>query len=142
MSTLCIVKVKFSVYSEFPMENELRKTPRFVEIGRVDAPDISPFSGVLVDISESGCKVRFPITLEVDMDCEYELKIMCARKEFSAPFSLIANATWVKNSENSCEVGFKIIRSPSTHNFEKFIKVLAEEKAMDDAENELLKGFC
>ena len=118
-----------------------RREDRYVEIGRVDAPDICLFSGVLLDRSRSGCKVRFPANLEIETDVEYELKILCARKEFSAPFSLIANVTWLRNADNACEVGFRIIRSPSSRDFEKYISSLKQEKETLDEEEELLKGF-
>ena len=123
------------------MGKELRKSTRFVEIGRVDAPDVCLFSGVLIDISSTGCKVKFPTNLELDTDCEYELKIICARKEFSTPFILIAHALWIKNMDNSCEIGFNIIRSPSTRDFEKFISSLEEEKSILDEENQLLENL-
>ncbi|MCR4790720.1 MAG: PilZ domain-containing protein [Treponemataceae bacterium] len=123
------------------MDKELRRHTRFVEIGRVDAPDVCLFSGILVDISLNGCKVRFPAKLEIDADVEYELKILTARKDFSAPFILIANVSWLKNTENSCDVGFSIIRSPSTREFEKYIQSLEDEKADEEAEENLLKGF-
>ena len=123
------------------MGKELRKAQRFVEIGRVDAPDFCLFSGVLIDISLTGCKVKFPTNLEIDCECEYELKVHCARKEFSEPFSLIANVSWFKNSDSACEVGFNIIRSPSTREFEKLIKSLEEEKLALDEENALLENL-
>ena len=36
---------------------------------------------------------------------------------------------WIKNEEKSCDIGFSIIRSPSTRDFEKFIDTLENEKA-------------
>ena len=123
------------------MKSDSRQAPRFVEIGRVDAPEICLFSGVLVDISESGCRVRFPAILEIDTDCDYEIKITCARKEFTSPFILIANVSWLNNLENSCEVGFRIIRSPSTREFHSFIKSLEEENRLLEEEKALMQGF-
>ena len=75
------------------MNDECRREERYVEIGRVDAPDICLFSGVLIDISLSGCKVRFPMNLEIDEEGDYELKIQSARKDFSVPFSLIGTVS-------------------------------------------------
>ena len=123
------------------MNEELRRAERYAEMGRVDAPTLCMLSGVLLDISSCGCKVRFPMCLEVDTDNEYELKIHSARKDYSSAFSLLATVAWTKNLEHSCEIGFNIIRSPSTPYFNEYIKSLKEEKAALDEEENLLSEF-
>ena len=121
------------------MHSEQRKDIRFDDIGRVDAPDICVFPGVLVDISMLGCKIRFPASVQIDIDIDYEIKVTPARKDHCQPFTLIGHPMWQKVVDNTTELGFSILRSPSTRQLIQYIERLALEEA-DFQEEELING--
>lgn len=118
------------------MQNEQRKDERFDDIGRVDAPDLCIFPGVLVDISLLGCRIRFPAVLSVDMESDFELKITSPRKGSNQSFSLIGHPQWTRQSDNSTEVGFRLLHSPGTRLLGKYIEKLASVAA-EFAEEEM-----
>lgn len=121
--------------------SEKRKDTRFDDIGRVDAPDICIFPGILVDISQLGCKIRFPVSVSPDMETDYELKITPSRKSDKQSFILIGHPMWNTNEASLSEIGFKILRSPGTRQLESYVKKLQES---EDAYNDstLIKQLC
>ncbi|MGP1587754.1 MAG: PilZ domain-containing protein [Treponemataceae bacterium] len=123
------------------MKCELRKKTRYKESGKVEISQICLFAGVLVDVSEHGCRVRFPAVLDADKDLDYEIKINFAKKEFSEPFVLIGNISWFENFNDFCEIGFKLLRSPSSKDFISYIKRIEKEMSVFNAETEFLQNL-
>ncbi len=105
--------------------NEQRKDVRFEDIGRVDIPALCVLPAILIDISMYGCKIRFPVKLEVEMESEYDLKITPAIREFGS-FHLIGEPAWIKKETAATEVGFKILRSPGTKTFQNYVDRLLQ----------------
>ncbi len=120
-----------------PMQTETdeqRKDVRFEDIGRVDIPALCVLPAILVDISMYGCKVRYPVALDVEMDNEYDLKISPAMREYG-PFHLIGEPAWLKKEQKTTELGFKILRSPGSRNFQHYVEKLmqiANTQMMDE----------
>jgi len=120
-----------------------RKTVRFKDFGRVDAPDISLLPGVLEDISLQGCKVRFPLSLTVDSDNDYELKIHTSRKQNSVPLSLVCHPQWSRGADGGTEIGFQILRSPDTAKLSEYINQLsADDDTAESFETILTDPLC
>lgn len=78
------------------------------------------FPGALDDISISGCKVRFPNMVDVDLDNDYSLNIRLGTFE-GAPLRLICHPKWVKSLHGQTEVGFVFLHSPDTRRLESYI---------------------
>jgi len=125
------------------MSKIFRKLVRFKDFGRVDAPDISLLPGVLEDISLEGCRVRFPLSVSVDPDNDYDLKIRPSRKGNSAPFNLVCHPQWYCGTDGGTELGFRILRSPDTARLNEYIAGLNEENSsFENAENILSDQVC
>ncbi len=118
-----------------------RSHNRISEIGKVESNELCLFPGVLVDVSKAGCRVRFPASFLADIELDYELKISPVRHNFAEPFLIIARPIWQKTSEDSTEIGFSILRSPSSKKFDSYIDKLVEEKQILESEEELLDGI-
>lgn len=110
------------------MAKNQRQSDRFNDFGRVESSALSLIPGVLTDISITGCKVRFPISLTLDMDADYPLKIRTSRKNESSPLSLIGHPQWVKNEDGSTVIGFSFLHSPDTARLKFYIQQLSDEK--------------
>ena len=115
---------------------EARKDVRFEEIGRVEAPELCALPGVVDDISLSGCRVHFPVPVEVNLEDEkeYELKIYPSRAN-ADEIELLCVPCWTNGEENdngSSSLGFKIIHSPGTPQLESYIHNLKEAKNSDE----------
>ena len=95
----------------------------------------------MVDVSKVGCRVRFPTSFLVDTDIDYEIKLSPVRHNFVEPFFIIARPIWQKTSEDSTEIGFSILRSPSSKKFDSYIDKLLEEMQSIESEKELLNGI-
>jgi len=122
------------------MQFEQRKDERFDDIGRVDAPELCVFPGVLVDISMLGCRIRFPASVSVDMDSDIDLKITSPRKGTTQSFNLIGHPKWIKEENGSTEVGFRLLRSPGSRLLYKYIEKLAMAAA--EYEEEEMYSLC
>ncbi len=112
------------------MQNEKRRQPRFSAIGRVEADDICVFPGTLVNISSTGCRIRFPIQVTIDKEKEYELKVKFSQNSVTKEMLLIGQPVYAKN-EIASEIGFKLLRSPGSRILESYIESFMMEIAME-----------
>ena len=120
------------------MNSEHRKDERFDDIGKVEAPNLCVFPGILEDISALGGKIRFPISLDVELDMDINLAISPNASNFSKVLHLIAHPKWIKNHENETLIGFKFLRSPGTHLLNSYIEKLALANAEFNEEDQFL----
>ena len=112
----------------------MRKSPRYSEIGRVDAPTLCALPGVLDNISAEGCKIHFPFTLTVDLENDYDIKLTpanCAPKVFQ----LVGHPQWVKETKNTTEIGFSILPSHNSRELVAYVNEL-EKNAQSENSNE------
>lgn len=121
------------------MALDQRTNTRFDDFGKVNAPDICVFPGILADISLTGCKIRFPAHIELDMECDYELKITPTRKNLGQPFMLIAHPQWISGENDSTEIGFKVLRSPGSKQLAQYVKSRADTE--QDSDDNYMSSF-
>ena len=114
------------------MQNEKRHQPRFDAIGRVEAKEICIFPGTLINISSTGCRIRFPINVTIDTDEEYELKITFCQNSETKEMILLGQP--VNELEGSSpEIGFKLLRSPDSKMLESLIEsFMSEQEELDE----------
>lgn len=117
-------------YTENNMNEENRQSTRYAEIGRVIAPEMCPLNGVLDDISLTGCKVHFPCVTDVNIEQEYNIKIVLSRAPEDEPLQLLCQPIWVKQLTESTEVGLSNLYSPDENRLKEFISYL--EGIQDD----------
>jgi hypothetical protein len=119
------------------MFTEQRKDERIIDVGRVEAPELCVFPGILEDISMFGSKIRFPAPVDVELNMDVDLTISPSGNT-SQPLKIIAQPKWVKKEGNSTEIGFKFLRSPGTRLLNAYIEKLALANAEFEEEEELL----
>ncbi len=119
------------------MFTEQRKDERIIDVGRVEAPELCVFPGILEDISMFGSKIRFPAPVDVELNMDVDLTISPSGNT-SQPLKIIAHPKWVKKEGNSTEIGFKFLRSPGTRLLNAYIEKLALANAEFEEEEELL----
>lgn len=111
------------------MKTEHRKDERFEDSGRVEAKELCALPGVLDDISISGCKVRFPVPVNVDMDNDYDLKMNLPHKNFLPVLKLTGRPQWKKDMGSQTQVGFSFLCSPGTPALTKYINQLKSDSS-------------
>ena len=119
------------------MFTDQRKDERIIDVGRVEAPELCVFPGILEDISMFGSKIRFPAPVDVELNMDVDLTISPSGNT-SQPLKIIAQPKWVKKEGNSTEIGFKFLRSPGTRLLNAYIEKLALANAEFEEEEELL----
>lgn len=120
------------------MSFEQRKDERFDDIGRVDAPELCVFPGILEDISMLGCKIRFPAVIELDLESDVELKVTPTRRDACQNLSLIGHPMWLHAENDATVIGFRFLRSPDSRILNKYIEKLALSAAEYEEEEEML----
>ncbi|MBO5136948.1 MAG: PilZ domain-containing protein [Spirochaetaceae bacterium] len=103
------------------MEGERRRQPRFKVIAKVKADELCIFPGTLLDVSSTGCKIRFPISVTVDMEKEYQLKIKICQNKITKELFLIGQPVYSSVEETS-EIGFVFLRSPDSRQLDSYIQ--------------------
>lgn len=106
------------------MIQENRQEQRYDEIGRVNANEICPLSGILDDISSSGCKIHYTFPVVIDLDNEYDVRITPLHNSDSTPLHLFCKPQWVNERDGNTYIGFKILYSPDGFRLAKFISYL------------------
>ena len=119
---------------------EQRNNVRYEDFARITCPDICFLQGVLLDISESGCKIRFPVPVTVDYDKDYEITIQPSCKFGLNPFSTVIHPVWENDSSETPEVGFVILQSPGIPSLLKYLEILHNLSL--DSEGLLLQELC
>jgi hypothetical protein len=113
------------------MKTENRVDIRYKEIGHVTAPELCALPGILDDISESGCKIHYAFPVVVELENEYELKILPSQQQDEPPLKLICVPQWVNETDGSTFIGFKIQYSPDDVRLKEFISYLKERSESD-----------
>lgn len=104
-----------------------RKNERFFETGKVFVPGLCIFPGFLVDISASGCRLRFPAPIAPDEESDYQASFALAWKTSPAPFVLILQPRWKKAQASETEIGFEVLHSPGTKHLISYIEYRTHE---------------
>ena len=120
--------ISFKNFYNSAMGVESRKSKRFDDIGRIDAPELCPLAGVLDNISRGGCKVHYTFPVAVDLENDYDLTIVFARAA-SESIELLAHPQWVKRNGGTTEIGFKILPSKGIARLFAYIKELDMDEA-------------
>ena len=118
------------------MGQENRQNHRYPEIGRIVAPELCALPGILDNISFTGCKVHFPVSVVVDLDTEYMIKVTLSRSIEDSPLQLMCKPMWVSESEGSTQIGFSILFSPDENRLHEFINFL--QQVNDDVMPEII----
>ena len=120
-----------------------RKSVRFDDIGKIEAPQICALSGVLDNISKDGCKVRFPLSVAIDLDCEYGLKVIPVQKAGAQAmqFTILCRPRWVREENGVTEIGFSILKSPEYNRVVAYIERLTDEESYS-LENQIAGSVC
>lgn len=108
------------------MTQDNRQEPRFDEIGRVTAIEICPLSGILDDISSTGCKMHYSFPVVLDLENEYDVKIAPLHNSDNTPLHLLCKPQWVNEIEGSTYIGFRILYSPDASKLANFIDHLED----------------
>lgn len=112
------------------IENRLHH--RYPEIGRVVAPELCALPGILDNISYTGCKIHFPVSVVVDLEAEYMIKISLSRSVEDAPLQLMCKPMWVTENQGVTQVGLQILYSPDDARLREFVSYLEEMNDDDD----------
>lgn len=112
------------------MEQERRRHPRFCDVGRVDAPEVCMFPGVLQDVSICGCRVEFPMQVDIDMEREYMIRFTPTAEKQLAPFSVRAHPVRLERGESNSVIAFSLMPSSSSHMIETYVDRLARQQAV------------
>lgn len=115
---------------------EKRQENRYNDIGKVEIPEICALSGILDDISLSGCRVHFPCSVNVDMDMEYKVTFTPASSPDEEPLQLLCKPMWVTEKNDSTHIGFVNMYSPDEVRLQNYISFL--EKLTQDSMPEII----
>ena len=110
---------------------ENRGAQRFDDIGKVVCTEICALPGGLDNISRTGFKVHFPLSVTVELENEYELRIALAKKPGEPPLVLMCQPQWVRECENVTEIGFKTLYSLDQNRYMEYIEELIEAENQD-----------
>ena len=115
---------------------ENRISTRYKEIGRVNIPELCALPEILENISATGCKVIFPISVVVNLEKEYMIQVMISRFPDESPLQLRCKPMWVSEIDGVTHVGFSILFSPDENRLHYLIKRL--EEINEDEEPEIV----
>ncbi|MFA6856606.1 MAG: hypothetical protein WCR31_05295 [Treponema sp.] len=119
----------------------MRKSMRFSDIGRIDAPQICVLPGVLDNISRDGCKIHYMFSVVIDLENDYEIKITPASSPMK-PFTLLCHPQWVKEDKGITDIGFSILRSPDYSRLIEYVNNLDSDAEELDVNTQIVNSVC
>ncbi len=120
--------------------HEHRVGERYADFARIEAPELCVLPGVLVNISKTGCCVRFPIPVESRQDSLCEIRIQPCCKAGLKPFRVMAKQIWKICGAPNSELGFSFVNSMDPARLKNYLDVLRKDSF--DPEEELLQELC
>lgn len=124
------------------MTLEERRSKRFDDIGRVEIPELCGVSATLENISNDGCKIHYSFPVVVDLENDYELKIIFARIANEGAFSLVCRPVWAKEISGSTEIGFKFLHSSDSVKLNEYMIQLCDDFSDENIKNQLSGSVC
>jgi hypothetical protein len=119
----------------------MRKSMRFADIGRIDAPQICALPGVLDNISREGCKIHYMFPVVIDLENDYEVRITPSSSPMK-PFTLLCHPQWVKENKGITEIGLSILRSPEYSRFVEYVNNLDSDAEELDVNRQIVNSVC
>ena len=119
---------------------EKRSGGRYKDFARIDAPELCVLPGMLLDISKTGCRVKFPVPVHINKEDECELNIQPSCRQGLKPFSLTVRPVWADQPEDNNEAGFSIVGTSDFRRLSNYLDVLHE--ATVDSDELLLQELC
>jgi hypothetical protein len=104
---------------------EKRKNSRFTTTAKVKIKEFGKEVFQLKDLSITGCRIEYPLDIEILLDMRFSLKITPEKEAKIHPFSITAEARWIRVSSKSCEAGFMISESPKGKEFQNYVDYLS-----------------
>jgi len=89
--------------------------------------------------------VHYPFAVVVDLDSDYEIKVMPSRiagEMHKAPFTLLCHPRWVKEDRGATEIGFSILRSPDSVYLSEYVAGLSDAAYEQRVENQIVGSVC
>lgn len=114
-------------------QQDKRKDARYDDFARALMPELTAFHAVLIDVSETGCRVKFSSHIEIDYERTYTLQIEPACRDGILPFALEVQAVWSMITDGEVETGFAITFMPDEPQFKKYLALL-KQNALDSDE--------
>ncbi len=107
---------------------EMRREERYDDFGRVECDELCIVSGILDDISLTGCKVTYTVPPAVDLEKEYEVRLRLSRKNTES-LNLLVTPAWVREEDGKTLVGFSILQSKDSSKLTSYISLLKNDTA-------------
>ena len=101
------------------------RNSRFLTFAKVKIKEFGKAEFQLKDISITGCRIEYPLDVEILLDMRFSLKIIPEKEAKIHSFSIIAEARWIRVSVKSCETGFLITESPKGKQFQNYVDYLS-----------------
>ncbi len=120
------------------MKKITRKETRFSDIARFESGDLCALPGVLEDVSRNGCRVQFPVSVDLDMEKDYSAVVHFPEHGLKSSLKLVCHPQWLHKHDGKCDVGFSFLRSPDTPELMNHIDFLTKEVSSDSEIESLL----
>ena len=104
-------------------ENRINK--RYHSVARVGIDGILNGDIMLKNISITGCCVQCLSSVDISVNSQYSIKIKPESDSKIGNFNLPVECKWVRNSDNSTEIGFSIAGFPKGKIFQRYVDYLA-----------------
>ena len=106
------------------MENMVnnRKNTRHATLARARVKSAFDGEALLRDLSTSGCSIEYSANINIGQNMYYMMEILPEKASLIESFELEVSSRWVKNTANSCAIGFTITPQPKGSPFQRYLE--------------------
>lgn len=102
-----------------------RAYPRYSSLAQARLESVDYATGLLRDLSITGCRLEFSVALALETGKEYRILIYPEANSRIDPFEIVGESRWNRAGYDAFEIGFFIRTSPSGKAFERYLDYLA-----------------
>lgn len=113
---------------------EKRAFSRYASLAQARLESIDYATGLLRDLSITGCRLEFSVAIALETGMEYRITVYPEASSQIEPFEISGESRWNRAGYDAFEIGFFIRNSPSGKAFERYLDYLSWRAGSSAAE--------
>jgi hypothetical protein len=102
-----------------------RNSARYSSLATIAINGGLKVSGMVKDISITGCRAEFEKCLDLDRTESYVVRIFPERESGIGAFGLHCRVAWMNTARNGCAIGFFLEKSSNLREFQSYLDFIA-----------------
>ena len=105
--------------------SDKRKHARYTTQTAARIDELTEGESLLRDLSITGCRIECPKNSSMELNRQYQLKVIPESEARIDSFMLLVEMKWIRAMDDSSEIGLSIVESPKGRTFLNYVDYLS-----------------